>query len=75
MIQNRNNVYKDATVRLDGNSFEGCAFDHCRLVFGGSDEIGITGCTFTACEWAFEGAAATTLKFLSSLFNGRAAAF
>ena len=70
MIQNSNNIYRDATIRLDGNNFEGCTFDRCHLVFSGTGEIGISGCKFNACKWTFEGAAATTLKFLSSLYTG-----
>ena len=70
MIKNTDNIYKSATIRLDGNSFENCAFDKCRLVFGGTGDVGISGCTFKECEWTFIDSAATTLRFLSGLYSG-----
>jgi hypothetical protein len=70
MIHNENNRYEGVTVRLDGNRFRNCTFQDCSLEFGGSDVVGMVGCTFTNCVWSFVGAAANTLSFLGAMYRG-----
>lgn len=67
--------YRDKTitgerVMLDGNTFTGCTFEKCRLVFKAMDVCTLGACRFIDCGWEFEGPAATALKFLTALYHG-----
>ncbi|MDR8090348.1 hypothetical protein KPB05_23090 [Burkholderia gladioli] len=42
---------------LDGNEFDRCTFDHCRLIFCGGP-FAVMGCNFAEPQIVFDGAAA-----------------
>ncbi len=57
-------------ISIDGSSFVDCEFVDCKLVFGATAPVTFDGCTFDGSEWVFEGAASSTLEFLSVLSRG-----
>lgn len=61
--------YNHQTVELDGEVFSGCDFAECRLVYSGGEPPRFEGCSFDACEWKFEEAAAHTLSYLKLMWN------
>ncbi|MDB5439640.1 MAG: hypothetical protein JWM33_2067 [Caulobacteraceae bacterium] len=56
--------YNHQTVALDGESFSGCDFVECRLVYSGGELPEFESCRFDSCEWKFEDAAGRTLSYL-----------
>ena len=61
-------LFNHETIALDGESFEGCEFRACRLVYSGGAVPVMTGCRFEGCEWKLEGAAADTLAHLKLMW-------
>lgn len=58
--------FESMRVVLSGERFERCSFKNCELVFDGRPtQLG--GNNFDGCHWAFEGAAADTLAFVSAV--------
>lgn len=66
----KNETFKNQTIDIDFNQFSNCIFDGCTLVFHGYGVIGMDGCSFTNVNWAFKGAAAQTLQFMTGLYHG-----
>ncbi len=62
-----------ATVRMDGNIFEGITFDHCRMYYAGGPWHTVH-CTFRECLWIFDGPAGDTLKLLALVYWERGGA-
>jgi hypothetical protein len=55
-------------ILLDGSTFSGCTFHHCRLTFRGEAKFVITACHFKEdVRWAFDGPARLTLNALLML--------
>jgi hypothetical protein len=61
--------YNHQTVILDGETFSGCDFAACRLVYSGGPPPRFEHCSFEDCEWKFEEAAAHTLSYLKLMWN------
>lgn len=64
--------YNHETVAMDGQTFSGCEFRDCRLVYGGGEPPRFEACRFEACDWKLEGAAAQTLIHLRGMWNAGA---
>ena len=62
--------WANETVRVDGHQYDNCTFDRCVLQFRGVAPTGFRDCQLTNCRWSFVGNAATTLTFLSDLYQG-----
>jgi hypothetical protein len=60
--------YNHQTVQVDGESFHGCEFTACRLIYAGGPPPVFDDCRFDACEWKFEEAAADTLSYLKLIW-------
>ncbi|MEX0677333.1 MAG: hypothetical protein WD063_09670 [Pirellulales bacterium] len=60
----------DATEVIDGNEYQECRFEKCRMIYRGGEIPRITGCQFDDCTWHFEGAAERTLLFMRQLYHG-----
>lgn len=60
-------TYHDVSVVLDGNTYNDCIFTRCNMSYSGVLPVGLVGCTFSECEWAFNGPALETMKFLGNL--------
>ena len=65
--------FRNATIQLDGNSFQKCTFTSCRLVFSGYMLVQIDHCEFDDdVAWSFAGPASTTIEFMKALYAGGA---
>jgi hypothetical protein len=65
-----NQTFTGQTIRLDFNSFTGCQFVRCVMIFGGHGAFSFVGCTFSEVSWQFTEAAAMTLQTLAGLYHG-----
>ena len=65
----QNTTFRDDTVVLDDNEFEGCEFHNCRLVYRGTAPVKMKDCSLFGHRLVFEGAAQNTLGFLSTLYH------
>jgi hypothetical protein len=66
-----NTTYTDETINLDDNDFEGCTFVRCTLVYKGG-VFRLAGNSLDSPRFAFDGAAANTLRFMAELYKGGA---
>jgi len=75
MVTITNQAFRDETLSVDGNEYVGCTFTDVVFVYGGGALPTFTKCLFSDVALQFEGAAASTLKFLNGLAaNGYPAA-
>jgi hypothetical protein len=61
-------IFNRETVALDGESFEDCEFQACRLVYSGGKPPRFENCRFDDCDWRFDDAAARTLAHLKAVW-------
>jgi hypothetical protein len=61
------NTFTNARIELDGQTFENCTFDGCTIVFSGRGPYNLRGCGFNNCQFALDGAAALTVKYLADM--------
>lgn len=54
-------------VPLDGNVYQDCEFQGCKLVYSGSELPVLEGCTFDECIWGFAEAAGRTAAFIRAV--------
>ena len=67
-----NQTFANERITLDSNSYTGCTFRKCVLVYSGVSEMSLTSCRFEDVEWEFTGPAARVLSFLHATYqNGR----
>jgi uncharacterized protein YjbI with pentapeptide repeats len=65
-----NNInYSHETVVLEAESFSGCEFRDCRLIYAGGEPATLTNCKFVNCDWRLEGAASNTLAHLKLMWS------
>ena len=69
MLQHTGTRFTDARLAIDDQRFERCTFDRCVLTFSASGPVQFVGCTFNDCSFAFDGAAASTVKFMTELYK------
>lgn len=62
--------FANQSVELDGNEFYACEFKNCKLTYRGGQPPNIVDCSFNGFQINFEGCAATTLAFMSTLYHG-----
>jgi hypothetical protein len=62
-------IYNHETVQLDGESFEGCEFRTCRMIYNGGPVPHFRDCQFADCDWRFEDAAGRTLAFMQLVWG------
>jgi hypothetical protein len=60
---------KDETVVLDGNEFNSCEFQNCKMVYRGGEHPKLQHCHFVRCSWHLEDAAKKTVLFLRSIYH------
>lgn len=51
-------------IELDGNIFEDCIFDECRMFFDGRAPVRLSHCTFNNVFWHLRGPASLTADFI-----------
>ena len=59
--------FLDQDVVIDGADYERCIFERCRLIYHGGSMVGMRDNTITDCQFALEGAAGWTMRFLTGL--------
>lgn len=69
MAHHQGELFRNATVRVDGETYEGCTFDHCQVVFAGTGAFQASHCTFNACVFSFDGPALQTLRFMAAMYR------
>ncbi len=69
MLQQTGNRFTSTRVAIDNQRFERCTFDRCALTFSASGPVQFTGCAFNDCSFEFDGAAASTVKFMTELYK------
>ncbi len=69
-MQHVNEHLSNRAIRLDGEQFQNCVFQHCTLEIGGTADVVMDGCTILDCQWVFVDAAATTLSVMAKLYAG-----
>jgi hypothetical protein len=62
-------IYNHETVLLDGESFEGCEFRACRMIYAGGAVPHFRDCQFADCDWRLDDAAGRTLAFMQLLWS------
>ncbi len=70
MTRYEKRAFEDEDVLLDGHEYINCRFNRCRILFGASGPVNLTGNGFSECKWEFTGAAAQTLAFLKAMYTG-----
>jgi hypothetical protein len=68
-MEHRDTTFRRGEVVLDGDTFIGCSFLECRLVFYSSKPCYLAGCTFDQVAWRVYGSAAETFNFLARLYH------
>lgn len=61
-------IFNHETVALDGEDYDGCTFQSCRMVYSGGKPPSFSDCSFQDCDWKFEDAAARTLAHLKVIW-------
>jgi hypothetical protein len=69
-LEFRDKDFAGQEVLLDGNTFTGCTFRSCRVIFRGEKPFTLAACRFKDdARWAFDGPAALTLQALATLYK------
>ena len=63
-------TFRNETVELDGKEFDSCTFENCQFIYRATDAVRLANCSFVGFIITFEGAAGTTLDFLTKLYHG-----
>jgi hypothetical protein len=61
---------KNVELELDGNEYNGCTFENCRLIYRGAIVTKLARCSFPGSVFIFENGAHRTLDFLQILYHG-----
>jgi hypothetical protein len=72
-MDNQGKTFSAASEVIDGNQYNECRFDNCKLIYRGGELPRISGCHFENCQWQFEEAAERTLVFMRQLYHGMGA--
>ena len=55
------------TILLDGNTFRGCDFSDCEVIYSGGQPPVMTQNQFQNAKFSFQGPAANTVRFLMAM--------
>lgn len=67
----RDRDFNGEEVTLDGNTFTGCTFRNCRVVFRATAPCTLNANVFKEnVQWTLDGPAALTLQFLRAMYHG-----
>ena len=69
-MQVTNQTIAEKPEIIDGNQYDGCTFDRCKVIYRGGALPSIENCSFNDCTWHFEESAERTLVFLRMLYHG-----
>jgi len=62
--------FKNEEIRLDGNTFIGCSFANCVLVYGGGPLPVMINNSIKDVQWSFAEAASNTVQFMNAIYHG-----
>lgn len=62
-------IFRNETLRVDGNTYTGCEFYDCKLEFGSVALPIFRGCRLDKADWVFVDGAANMVSFLSYFFH------
>ncbi len=65
-----NRTFKNEPINLDDNTYIGCKFNRCEVIYSGGGLPNLTNNAFNDCSWTFDGAAARTISLMSALYEG-----
>ena len=65
-----NHTFKNETIRLDGNEYQGCTFDGCVLEYAGGTLPIMANNNIGNSRFSFSDAAANTLTFMTGIYHG-----
>lgn len=69
MARHHDRTFEDREVILDGDTFVGCSFHRCILVFQGTAPVEFGPCYLgDDVQWRLDGAALLTAQFLRMLY-------
>jgi hypothetical protein len=68
-MEHRDETIENKRIVLDGNTYTGCTFRNCYLVFRATEPCTLSVCGFYDCKWVFEGPAQSTIDFLTSVYH------
>ena len=69
----RDKDFVGKAIVLDGNTFTGCTFKRCRVIFKGEKATKMVACTFhPKSTLTFKSHAAKTIVFLSDMYHSGA---
>jgi hypothetical protein len=67
----RDKDFNGEEVTLDDNTFTGCTFRNCTVIYRGSSKLHVSGNRFLEnVKWKLDGPAAATVQFLAAVYNG-----
>ena len=66
----RDRTFENESILLDGNTFSGCTFRNCRLVFKGMSPVSMMVNQMEGVHWVMEGPAAATIAFMTAIYHG-----
>jgi hypothetical protein len=69
MAIHRRVTFNNARIVLDNETYEGCTFDGCTVVYSAKGPYQMSNCAFNNSPFTFDGSAAMTLKFLSDIYK------
>lgn len=61
------NTFVNTRIELDNQTFKDCTFNGCTIVFSGKGPYKLNGCSFNNCQFALDGAATLTVKYLADM--------
>lgn len=64
-----NQIFDNERIELHGNSYHGCTFKQCELVYDGDRSPTFNDNEFVDSVFIFSGAALRTLYFMSNMFH------
>lgn len=70
MAQHNGETFSDSIQVLDGNVYDKCNFNRCRVIYGGGPLPVLNGCNFNDCSWQLAEGAERTMIFLRMLYHG-----
>jgi hypothetical protein len=65
----QNKTIKNVDISLDGNTFIGCHFYNCVLIYSELMPVTLKNCTFEKCSWSFAGSAKNTVGFMMNMYR------
>jgi hypothetical protein len=62
--------FKETTELVDGNTYDQCKFDNCKLVYRGGVIPTFSRCHLERCTWVWEDSAERTINYLRGIYSG-----